>query len=377
MTLLDRDVKNMPSLSYAEYFEGIQSYECEDCNTIIHPYGEYCSECVKPNLKHLPLFCCECQTPIEHKTDYLLDNNKKVFELPQVYLLCGCSKGLWLPLVQDYLPPIPIDEVLTVEILIEGVHWCLCNPNPSKYVNNNKVRFTKCQKKEEDFFLQSYIKANIALDQSMEDELESLSKDYYKLCCDTIDLNLKLGLLHVFLPNKWGYYNISIRSRLENSTYNLVQYSSPIFWADYVSTYVDSCIARIYRLMDEHSEDHTNSYHTYRNRYLKLYPEQKSKSGIGKIDKRIAMLRNWGLAHNDTRFTPEVLQKGLAVLRDFYINGVLKSINTLNEMQGLKIVFSYDPGETFLDKGIAIPILKIIDNELERYKEEANIPAPK
>ena len=128
---------------------------------------------------------------------------------------------------------------------------------------------------------------------------------------------------------------------------------------------------------NKYSEEHTNSYHTYRERYLKHYPEQKSKWGIGKIDKHLATLRNRYVAHNDTRFNPEVLQKGLAVLYDFYIKKVLKSINILNEMQGLKIVFSYDPRETLLDPGIAMPILKIIDNELERYKHEANIPALK
>ena len=374
MKFLDRDVKNMPSLSYAEYFEGIQSYECEDCNTIIHPYGEYRCECVKPNLKHLPLFCCKCRRPIQHKADYLLDNNE-VSELPQVYLLCGCSKGLWLPLVQDYLPP--IEGVLTVDNLIEGVHWRLCNPNPSKYVDNNEVYFTKCQKKEKDFFLRSYIKANIDPDQRTKGELESLSKDYHKLCHDTINLHQKLGLLHVFLNNKLGHYIISMNSGLENPTYDLVQYSSPIFWADYVSTYFDSCIVRICRLMEESSQDQTNSYHRYKNRYLKHYPEQKSKSGIGKIDKRLSKIRNQYIAHDDTRFNQKTLREGLVILRDFYTNEILKSINTLNQMQGLKIVFSYDPGKTLLDKGIAIPILKIIDNELERYKHEAGIPAPK
>ena len=115
MEFLDRNVKTMPSLSYTKYFEGIQSYECEDCKTIIYPAMGYCRECVKrrecvkPNLKHLPIFCCECQAPIEDKTDYLLNNNE-VDELPQVYLLCNCSKGLWLPLmrggittISDYL----------------------------------------------------------------------------------------------------------------------------------------------------------------------------------------------------------------------------------------------------------------------------------
>ena len=372
MEFLDCNVKKMPSLSYTEYLEGIQSYECEDCKTIIYPDMGYCRECVKTNLKHLPIFCCECQAPIEYKTDYLLDNNQ-VSELPQVYLLCKCSKGLWLPLVQDHLPLDNLNErVLTVDNLIKGVHWRLCNPNPSKYGNNNKVYFTKCEKKEEDFFLRSYIKANIDPNQRMGDELESLANDYYKLCCDTINLYLKLGLLYVFLPNKWGYYNISIRSGLENSTYDLVQYSSPIFWEDYVSAYFDSCIVRIYRLMDEHRQ--ANSYQTYRKRHLEYYPEQESKSGIGKIDKQLSTIRKQYIAHDDTRFNPEVLQKGLAVLRDFYINGVLKSINTLNEMQGLKIVFSYDPGETLLDKGIARPILKIIDDDLERDKKAGEYP---
>ena len=129
--------------------------------------------------------------------------------------------------------------------------------------------------------------------------------------------------------------------------------------------------------MEESPQDQTNSYHRYRNRYLEHYPEQESQSGIGKIDKQLSTIRKQYIAHDDTRFNPEVLQKGLAVLRDFYINGVLKSINTLNEMQGVKIVFSYDPGETLLDKGIARPILKIIDNELERYKEAGEYPAPK
>ena len=350
MEFLDADVKTMPSLSYTGYVEGVQSYECENCKTVIYPYMGHCRKCRKPNLKPLPIFCCECRAPIEYKTDYLLDNNE-VSELPHVYLLCKCSKGLWLPLVKDLMPP-DNQGVLTVDNL-NNWHWHLRNPNPSKYGNNNKVYFTKCEKKEEDFFLRSYIKANIDPNQRMGDELESLANDYYKLCCDTINLYLKLGLLYVFLPNKWGYYNISIRSGLENSTYDLVQYSSPIFWEDYVSTYFDSCIVRIYRLMDEHRQ--ANSYQTYRKRHLEYYPEQESKSGIGKIDKQLSTIRKQYIAHDDTRFNPEVLQKGLAVLRDFYINGVLKSINTLNEMQGLKIVFSYDPGETLLE-----PVLKVI-----------------
>ena len=208
-------------------------------------------------------------------------------------------------------------------------------------------------------------------------ELESLSKDYYKLCYDTIGLNLKLGLLNVFLNHQLGYHLISLNSGLENSIKDLVEYSNPIFWADYVSTYFDSCIVRIYRLMDESRRDHTNSYQTYRKHYLDHYPEKESQSGICRIDSRLSTIRKQYIAHDDTRFNLEALQEGLAVLRDFYTNGVLKSINTLNEMQGLKIVFSYDLHETLLDKGITLPILKIIDNELERYKHEANIPALK
>ena len=354
MKFLDRDVKKMSSLSYAEYYEGVQSHKCKKCK--------------------------KCRRPIERKTDYLLDNNE-VSELPQVYLLCKCSKGLWLPLVQDHLPLDNLNErVLTVDNLIKGVHWRLCNPNPSKYVNNNKVYFTKCQKKEEDFFLRSYIKANIDPDQRMGDELESLANDYYKLCYDTINLNLKLGLLYVFLPNKWGYYNISIRSGLENSINDLVQYSSPIFWADYVITYFDNCIIRIFRLMDKSLRyKHTNSYHSYKERYLnclKHSPEQKSKWEIGELNECLITIRHQSIAHDNTQFNPEELREPLALLYDEYTNKVLESINTLNEMQGLKIVFSYDPGNLLLHKSIARPILKIIDNELERYKN-AGDPAPK
>ena len=345
MEFSDADVKTMPSLSYTKYFEGVQSYECEDC-----------------------------RASIKHKADYLLDNNE-VSELPQVYLLCSCSKGLWLPLVQDHLPFDNLNErVLTVDNLIKGVHWRLCNPNPSKYVNNNKVYFTKCQKKEEDLFLQSYIKANIDPHQKMEGELESLSKDYYKLCYDTIGLNLKLGLLNVFLNHQLGYYLGSMNPRLQNSIDDLVQYSSPIFWADYVSTYFDSCIVRIDRLMDKSSSNPTNSYQTYRKRYLKHYPEKENKSEICEIDPRLSEIRDRYIAHDDRRFNPKALQKGLAILYDFYTNKVLKSINTLNQMQGLKIVFSYDPRKTLLHAGIARPILEIIDNELERYKHAGEYP---
>ena len=358
MEFLDRDVKKMPSLSYTEYLEGVQRYECEDCKTIT---VGYCRECVKPNLKHLPIFCSECRAPIEYKTDYLLDDNE-VSELPQVYLLCSCSKGLWLPLVRGGITATP-------DYLSQDVRWDLCNPILSKYVNNNCVYFTKCQQKEEELFLQSSIKANIDPDQRMGGELESLANDYYKLCYDTINLNLKLGLLNVFLAHQFGYHLISMNSGLSNPIKDLVEYSNPIFWADYVSTYFDSCIVRIYRLMDESSREQTNSYQKYRKHYLKHYPEQESKSGICRIDSRLSEIRKQYIAHDDTQFNPEVLQEGLAVLYDFYTNGVLKSINTLNKMQGLKIVFSYDPRETLLlDKGIAIPILKIIDNELERYK---------
>ena len=265
----------------------------------------------------------------------------------------------------------------TSDCLSQDVRWDLCNPSLSKYANNNKVYFTKCQKKEEDFFLQSYIKANIDPDQEMGDKLESLANDYYKLCSDTIILNLKLGLLNVFLDHQLGYHLISMNSGLENSIDDLVQYSSPIFWDDYVSTYFDSCIVRIDRLMDKSSYKHTNSYQTYSNRYLEHYPAKKSKSEICEIDSRLSEIRDRYIAHDDRRFNLEALREGLAVLCDFYAKKVLKSINTLNEMQGLKIVFSYDPRETLLDPGIAMPILKIIDNELERYKHEANIPALK
>ena len=348
MKFLDRDVKKMSSLSYAEYYEGVQSHECK-----------------------------ECRAPIEHKTDYLLDNND-VSELPQVYLLCNCPKGLWLPLVED-LPPSDNQRDnqgrgATVDDL-KYVHYHVSDLNPSEYdVNNNRVYFTKCQKREreEDLFLQSYIKANIALNQSMEDELESLSKDYYKLCCDTIDLNLKLGLLHVFLNHQFGHHLIAMRSGLENSINNLIQYSNPIFWTDYVSTYFDNCIIRIRRLMEKPARhgEHTNSYHTYRERYLKYSPEQKSKWEIGKLNKCIKTIGNQYVAHNDRRFNPEELREPLVLLYDEYTKKVLKSINTLNEMQGLKIVFAYDPGEFCLDKSIvAIPILRIIDNVLKRYVE--------
>ena len=341
MEFLDRDVKKMPSLSYTEYLEGIQSYECEDC-----------------------------RASIKHKTDYLLDNNK-VFELPQVYLLCSCSKGLWLPLVRGGI-------AATSDYLSQDVRWDLYNPSLSKYANNNKVYFTKCQKKEEDFFLQSYIKANIDPDQEMGDKLESLANDYYKLCYDTIGLNLKLGLLNVFLNHQLGYYYVSWKSRLENSIDDLVQYSSPIFWADYVSTYFDSCIVRIDRIMDKsssnHTNKHTNSYQTYSDRYLEHYPKKENKSEICEIDPRLSEIRDRYIAHDDRRFNPEVLQEGLTILCGFYTNKVLKSINTLNEMQGIKIVFSYDPRKTLSHKGIARPILKIIDNELERYKEAGEYP---
>ena len=353
MKFLDRDVKKMSSLSYAEYYEGVQSHKCKKCK--------------------------KCRRPIERKTDYLLDNNE-VSELPQVYLLCNCS--IWLPLEKGPMPfdnqrdqrPVTVDD-------LNNWHWYLRNPHPSKYVNNNEVYFTKCHQKEEDLFLQSYIKANIALNQSsyikanialnqsMEDELESLSKDYYKLCCDTIDLNLKLGLLHVFLNHQFGHHWISGRSGLKNSINDLIQYSNPIFWGDYVTTYFDSYIVRIYRLMDENPKVHTNSYQRYRTRYLKCYPEKEKKWGLRKIDTRLSTIRKQYTAHDDTRFNPKELQEPLALLYDEYTNKVLESINTLNKMQGLKIVFSYDPGKFCLDKSIAIPILRIIDNVLKREVE--------
>ena len=319
--------------------------------------GSHCKKCVNTNLKQLPIFCCECESPIEYKADYFL-NNKEVSELSQVYLLCNCRKGLWLPLVK------------ITDDFNEDVRWYLCNPSSSKYATNNSVYFTKCQRKEKDFFLRSHIKSNIDPYQRMGGELESLSKDYYKLCYDTIDLNLKLGLLNVFLDNRLGYYMTSMNSVLKNSTDDLVQYSNPIFWGDYVSTYFDSCIVRIYRLMDEYAEEHTNSYQRYRSRYLKHYPEKKKKSGIHKINKQLSTIRKQYTAHVDTQFKPELLQEGLAILYDFYTNKVLKSLNTLNEMQDLEIVFSYEPHKTILDKGIAMRILRIIDNALEFYKHE-------
>ena len=182
MEFLDRDVNNMPSISY---YEGGQSHECK-----------------------------ECRAPIEHKEDYLLDNND-VSELRQVYLLCNCPEGLWLPLAKDVksfdhsqrvrgavkftdLPVATADD-------LQYVHRHVRNLNPSKYVNKNHVYFTKCHKKEEDFFLQSYIKANIDPEKKLGDELESLANDYYELCCDTIELNLKLGLFNVFLNNTLGH----------------------------------------------------------------------------------------------------------------------------------------------------------------------------
>ena len=369
MEYLDSEVERMPSLSYMDYVEGVQSYECKDCKTIVYPEMGHCAKCVETNLKQLLIFCCECQTPIEYKSDYFLNNNA-VSELPQTYLLCDCTKGLWLPLVKD-------NPTMTFDLLNEDFNWYLCNPIPSKYANNDRVHFTKCDEKERNHFLRSYIESNIDPDQRMGGDLESLSKGFYKLCNDTINLNLKLGLFNVFLDNKLGYYSKSFSSELNNSIHDLVQYSSPIFWADYVSTYFDSCIVRIYRLLDEYSEEHTNSYHRYRNRYLKFYPEKKNISGISKIDTHLSAIRKQFTAHDDTQFNPEIIAKGINVIYDFYTKKLLKSLNTLNKMQGLKIVFSYDPRQTILDKGFAIPILKMIDNDLERYKQKTNITTPK
>ena len=87
-------------------------------------------------------------------------------------------------------------------------------------------------------------------------------------------------------------------------------------------------------------------------------------------DKQLSTIRKQYTAHVDTQFKPELLQEGLAILYDFYTNKVLKSLNTLNEMQDLEIVFSYEPHKTILDKGIAMRILRIIDNALEFYKHE-------
>ena len=319
MDFLDRDVKNMPSISYAEYFEGGQSYKCEACGA-----------------------------SVKRKEDFLLGNNeaserRQISDLRQLYLLCKCSEGLWLPLKQDRLH----------------------NPSHPQYGSGNKVIFAKCEKKEEDFFLRFHIKANIDPDRKMGDKLECLAKDYYKLCCDTIELKLKLRLLNAFLTDRLAHFWVSGRSGLKNSTYDLVQYSSPIFWQDYVSTYFDSCIVRIYRLMDKSWPKKTNSFHTYRKRYLEHYREQECKSQIGEINEQLRNIRNWYVAHNKRQFDPEQFKKPLAILRDSYTNDVLKPINILNKMQGLKIVFCYDPTG---DPHIAMPILKIIDNELERYK---------
>ena len=376
MEFLDCDAKTMPSLSYTEYLEGTQSYECKDCETIIDSNRGYCSECGKPNLKHLPIFCCECRAPIEPKTDYLLDNNE-VSELLQVYLLCNCPEGLWLPLEKDVksfdnsqrvrraveftdLPVATADD-------LQYVHRHVRNLNPSKYVNKNHVYFTKCQKKEEDFFLQSYIKANIDPEKKLGDELESLANDYYELCCDTIELNLKLGLFNVFLNNTLGHHwGVSARTGLKNPINDLIQYSSPIFWGDYVKTYFDDCIIRFRRLMEENRKEETNCYRRYKNRYLKHYPEKRSKSGrIPKLNKDIKKIADQDVAHKDREFNPEELQEPLTLLYCEYANKVLKSINTLNELQGLKIVFSYDPGDLSLHKSIALPILTIIDNVLK------------
>lgn len=375
MKYSDSETKRMPSLSYTEYVEGIQSYECQDCKIITYPHVGHCAKCIETNLKQLLVFCCECKTPIEYKSDYFLNNNA-VSELRKTYLLCNCTKGLWLPLVKD--SSILISDFPN-EVLIpnEDPIWYLCNPNPSKYANNDTVHFTKCDEKEEKHFLRSYIESNIDPDQRMGGELRSFSRDFYKLCNDTINLNLKLGLFNVFLDNRFGYYNNSFNSKLKNSIHDLVQYSSPIFWSDYVSTYFDSCIVRIYRLLDENTKEHTNSYRRYSNRYLEFYPEKKKKSGIGKIDNRLAAIRKQFTAHDDTQFNPEIITEDIEVIYDFYTNKVLKSINTLNDMQGLKIVFSYDPRKTILDKGFAKPILKMTDNDLERYKQETNITTPK
>ena len=341
MNFSDCDVKKMSSVSYTEYYEGGQSHECK-----------------------------ECRAPIEHKTDYLLDNNE-VSELPQVYLLCNCSEGLWLPLKKDLKP---FDSQrgrreATADDL-KYVHKHVRDLIPSEYdVNNNRVYFTKCQKREreEDLFLQSYIKANIEdPEKKLGDELESLANDYYKLCCDTIALNLKLGLFNVFLNNTVGHHRIPARSRLENSINDLIQYSNPIFWGDYVKTYFDSCIIRFRRLMERKTKKEPNCYLTYKNRYLKYYPEKKSKSGgIRKLNNDIKRIGDQYVAHNDRGLNPEELREPLKLLYCEYTNKVLESINTLNEMQGLKIVFSYDPGKLCLHKSIAMPILRIIDNVLK------------
>ena len=387
MKFSNSDKEKWSSLSYTEYWEQSQRYECEDCETIMVPTRGYCGKCRRSNLKRLFPICDECQMPIEDKTDYFLDNNK-VSGLPRLYLLCSCSKGVWFPVKEgaftdgiimveedgedDSISPVEEDAPLPIVRLIKGRYWYLCNPSPSKYANNvnSSVHFTKCQKSERDYFLCSHIKANIDPDQRMGGELESFSKDYYKLCVDTINLNLKLGLLNTFLPHQMGYYIIDMNSGLENPINDLVQYSNLIFWQDYVRTYFDSCIMGIGRLMEESPEKYTNSYRAYAKRYTDCYyPEQKSKSGISSPDKRLSKIieiRNQYVAHDDIRFDINILHEGIMGLLDIYTDQIMKSIDVLNKMQGLKIVFSYDPDEVFMNKDVALPILKFIDNELAR-----------
>ena len=393
MRFSNSDIENWSSLSYPEYIEKSQKYECRDCGAITVPHEmttvsamPYCKRCRRFNLKSLFPICDECQTPIEYKTDYFLDNDE-VSALPQVYLLCGCSRGIWFPLIkesidgiigvredgeEDDFSPMAVDAPLPIVRLTESRYWYLFNPSPSKYANNvnSSVHFTKCQKSEQDHFLHSYIKANIDPCQRMGGELESFSKDYYKLCVDTINLNLKLGLLNIFLPHQMGYYMVNLNLRLENPIHDLVQYSNPIFWQDYVRTYFDSCVMGISRLMEESPEEYTNSYRAYAKRYTDCYyPERKDKSGISRPDPRLSRvieIRNWYIAHDDIRFDTATLHEGITDLVDIYKDQILTSINTLNKMQRLKIVFSYDPHEIFINKGVALPILKIIDNELSR-----------
>ena len=382
MKLTTAEAKQCHSFNYFEYFEAQVYYQCNTCSMIVVPeMGAYCPECVEelnPNNRQ-QLFCCKCEEPIIHKSDYFINDKHLVSHYPVNYLACQCEKNLWIPF-REISNPDTFDPTTKVALFtLENVKiWAICCAEPSQYTNNEDVYFINCQQQEHDLFLKPYIRSNIDKTKLSTSERDDFTDRYYRICTDVISLGIKLGILRELIRDetfaKRGWV------RLANRIQEILDFSGIYFANELRSSLLENCFARLRRLFNPDPKDTENTVERYRNDFLKTsYPKthesERKKYGITKLRGGLIALTNKQILHDDIDFNSEIFMKDCRTLFEFYGKKVLPTIDTLNEMQQFDLTFNYEDSLSPLGLqntggDILHNYLKLSDKALISYKHK-------
>ena len=380
MKLTTTEAKKRHTFNYLEYLEGQFYYQCSTCATVVEPYMGHCKKCrkeLKSNNKQ-QLFCCACRQPIIRKRDYFINEKHFVLHYPVNYLACQCPENLWLPFIKVDNFSIPRDPTTgVVTLTVDNIYvWDICCAEPSQYTNNEDIYFINCQLQEHELFLKPHIRFNIGKTKLSTSERDNFTERYYKICSDVISLGIKLGILgeltidETFARRGW----VPLKNRIQE----ILDFSGIYFSNELISSLLENCFARLRRLFTPDRKDRENTFANYKDHFLKAsYPKthkfERKKYAIAKLGGRLKALTNKKILHDDIDFKSEIFLKDCRTLSDFYDKKVLKTMDTLNKMHQLKLIFNHEDSLSTLDwhntgGEIAQAYLRLGDNALTSYK---------